>query len=76
MVAAARLRRRYVGYDLDPAFVELARRGAEGLATVGVAVIDEETDPEVAASADLSVTSPHGAVGVLTWLAAQNSSEG
>ncbi len=68
----------FLGDDVGdiPAFVELARRGAEGLATVGVAVIDEETDPEVAASADLSVTSPHGAVGVLTWLAAQNSSEG
>ena len=68
----------FLGDDVGdiPAFVELARRGAEGLTTVGVAVIDEETDPEVAASADLSVTSPHGAVGVLTWLAAQNSSEG
>lgn len=33
LVAAARLRRRYVGYDLDPAFVELAeqRVAAEGM---------------------------------------------
>ena len=32
LVAAARLERRYVGYDLDPAYVELARRrvAAEG----------------------------------------------
>jgi DNA modification methylase len=39
LVAAARLGRRYVGYDLDPAYVEIARRR----------VASTETEPEAAA---------------------------
>jgi site-specific DNA-methyltransferase (adenine-specific) len=42
LVAAARLGRRYVGYDLDPAYVEIAR---ERVATALAA--DEELGPEV-----------------------------
>ena len=60
------------GDDLGdlPAFAELARlRSEDGVATVGVAVIDEETSPEVAASADLAVDGPEGALAVLDWLA-------
>jgi len=42
----------------------------DGLATVGVAVQDAETDPEVAAAADLVVEGPVGAMAVLAWLEA------
>jgi len=62
----------FFGDDLGdlPAFAELARlRSEDGVATVGVAVIDEETSPEVAASADLAVEGPEGALAVLDWLA-------
>ena len=62
----------FFGDDLGdlPAFAELGRLAAEGFDTVGVAVIDEETSPLVAASADLSVAGPEGALAVLDWLAA------
>ncbi len=41
LVAAARLRRRYVGYDLDPQYVEIAeRRVAEALAELPAAGTD------------------------------------
>lgn len=62
----------FLGDDLGdvPAFAELARlRRDDGVDTVGVAVIDEETAPEVAARADISVTGPQGALEVLEWLA-------
>ena len=62
----------FFGDDLGdlPAFVELDRlASADGTATVGVAVVDEETAPEVAAAADLTVDGPAGALAVLTWLA-------
>ena len=62
----------FLGDDLGdvPAFVELARLREEGgVDSVGVAVIDEETAPEVAARADLSVTGPEGALEVLEFLA-------
>ncbi len=68
----------FLGDDIGdvPAFVELARLSAdEGMATVGVAVIDEETAPEVEASANISVTGPQGALGVLQWLAAETSAD-
>jgi trehalose 6-phosphate phosphatase len=63
----------FLGDDLGdlPAFAELARRATEdGLATVGVAVRDAETAPEVADAADLAVDGPEGALAVLEWLEA------
>ena len=62
----------FFGDDLGdlPAFAELARLRSEGLSTVGVAVVDGETAPEVAAAADLSVHGPSGALAALEWLAA------
>ncbi len=62
----------FFGDDIGdlPAFVELARLRRSGdCATVGVAVVDRETAPEVAAAADLSVDGPEGALAVLEWLA-------
>ncbi len=62
----------YLGDDLGdlPAFTALsdwaARDGRDGVA---VAVIDEETAPDVAALADLTLTGPEAAVGLLAWLA-------
>jgi len=72
--AAARDRRAvaFFGDDIGdlPAFVELARLAeVDGTDTVGVAVVDGETAPEVAAAADLTVDGPSGALAVLTWLA-------
>ena len=61
----------FLGDDLGdlPAFVELGRlRAEDGLAAVGVAVIDDETAPEVADAADLHVRGPKGALEVLEWL--------
>ena len=63
----------FFGDDLGdlPAFVELGRlSSADGTDTVGVAVVDQETAPAVAAAADLTVTGPEGALDVLAWLAA------
>jgi len=63
----------FLGDDLGdlPAFAALGRLAAvDGLATVGVAVQDAETDPEVAAAADLVVEGPVGAMAVLAWLEA------
>ncbi len=62
----------FFGDDLGdlPAFAELARlRAGGGIDTVGVAVLDAETAPEVAAAADLSVDGPAGALSVLELLA-------
>lgn len=62
----------FFGDDLGdlPAFAELARlRAGGGIDTVGIAVLDAETAPEVAAAADLSVDGPVGALSVLEWLA-------
>lgn len=62
----------FFGDDLGdlPAFAELARlRAGGGIDTVGVAVLDAETAPEVAAAADLSVDGPAGALSVLQLLA-------
>ncbi len=69
----------FVGDDLGdlPAFAELARRATEdGVATVGVAVRDAETAPEVADAADLSVDGPEGALAVLGWLASATATGG
>ena len=70
--AAGRRAVLFVGDDLGdvPAFVELSRlRTVDGIDTVGVAVVDEETAPEVAVAADLSVDGPAGALALLGWLA-------
>ncbi len=64
----------FLGDDIGdlPAFRELGRRSTvDGLATVAVAVVDDETAPEVVASADLTVAGPRRAVALLTWLADQ-----
>ena len=66
----------FLGDDIGdlPAFAALGRlAAADGLATVGVAVQDAETAPEVAAAADLIVEGPAGAMAVLAWLAAASS---
>jgi len=61
----------FLGDDLGdlPAFAALGRLAAtEAMTTVGVAVQDAETAPEVAAVADLVVDGPAGAMAVLAWL--------
>ena len=60
----------FLGDDLGdlPAFAALGRLADAGASTVGVAVTDAETAPEVAASADLVVDGPEGAAAVLAWL--------
>jgi trehalose 6-phosphate phosphatase len=63
----------FFGDDLGdlPAFAELGRmREEDGRSTVGVAVVDDETAPEVLEVADLTVRGPSGALSVLRWLAA------
>lgn len=61
----------FFGDDIGdlPGFAALAELSADGADAVGVAVVDEETAPEVAARADLTVDGPAGALAVLTWLA-------
>jgi len=62
----------YLGDDLGdlPAFAELSDwAAADGRDGVAVAVVDEETAPEVAALADLTVTGPAAAGQLLAWLA-------
>lgn len=60
----------FLGDDVGdlPAFAALGRLATGGTATVGIAVRDAETAPEVAAAADLVVEGPEGAVAVLAWL--------
>ena len=62
----------YLGDDLGdlPAFAALAELASRtGMATVSVAVVDGESDPQVAASADLTVSGPGEALALLEWLA-------
>jgi len=61
----------YLGDDLGdlPAFVALAELGTAGMATVSVAVVDDESAPEVAAAADLTLSGPQEALDLLAWLA-------
>jgi trehalose 6-phosphate phosphatase len=69
----------FLGDDLGdlPAFAALGRLAAMGaMTTVGVAVQDAETAPEVAAAADLVVDGPEGAVAVLAWLDAAGGATG
>ncbi len=62
----------YFGDDLGdlPAFAALADLAAvEGMATVSVAVVDDESAGEVAAAADVVVRGPLEAFNMLRWLA-------
>jgi trehalose 6-phosphate phosphatase len=61
----------YLGDDFGdlPAFAALAALGNEGVRTLSIAAVDEESDPRVAAAADAVVAGPRGALGVLGWLA-------
>jgi trehalose 6-phosphate phosphatase len=59
------------GDDLGdlPAFDVLPGLRAEGLAAIGVAAVDQESPPEIAARADLTVEGPPGVVALLEQLA-------
>jgi trehalose 6-phosphate phosphatase len=62
----------YLGDDLGdlPAFAALADLSRHhGMATVSMAVVDDESAPEVLEAADLSVNGPAEALQVLAWLA-------
>jgi trehalose 6-phosphate phosphatase len=62
----------YFGDDLGDlaAFAALAELASvDGLSTVSVAVVDEESAVEVAEAADVSVRGPAEALGALRWLA-------
>ncbi len=62
----------YFGDDLGdlPAFEALGRMATEGgVATVAVAVVDDETPAEVGEAADVIVSGPFEALGLLRWLA-------
>lgn len=66
----------YLGDDLGdlPAFAALTRLASEdGLATVSVAVVDQESSPEVAEAADAAVSGPSEALILLGWLADASS---
>jgi trehalose 6-phosphate phosphatase len=61
----------YFGDDLGdlPAFDALRSLAARGgIDTVAVAVVDEESEPRVAAAADVVVSGPAAALEVLAWL--------
>ena len=61
----------YVGDDLGdlPAFAALADLSRHhGMATVSMAVVDDESAPEVLEAADVSVNGPAEALQVLEWL--------
>jgi trehalose 6-phosphate phosphatase len=67
----------YLGDDLGdlPAFAALsAMAGQVGMATVSIAVVDDESDPEVEAAADVTVNGPGEGLGVLRWLATAGAS--
>jgi len=68
----------YLGDDLGdlPAFEALAALGREGVSTLSIAAVDDESDPAVAAAADLTVAGPLGALEVLAWLAASGAASG
>jgi trehalose 6-phosphate phosphatase len=62
----------FVGDDLGdlPAFAALDRASAaEGIFTVTIAAVDDESPPEMEAAADVVVSGPQGALDVLRWLA-------
>jgi trehalose 6-phosphate phosphatase len=63
----------YFGDDLGdlPAFAALAALSIEaGMRTVSIAVADEESDPLVSESADITLAGPTEALEALAWLAA------
>lgn len=66
----------YFGDDLGdlPAFETLADMGREGMSTLSIAAVDDESDPSVAAAADVVVAGPRRALAVLAWLAAAGRS--
>jgi len=68
----------YLGDDLGdlPAFEALAALGREGVTTLSIAAVDDESDPAVAAAADVVVAGARGALGVLAWLAASGAAAG
>lgn len=68
MVAAAQLGRRYVGYDLDPAYVELARERVAG------ALADDAA--EVEGAGDDATTLPSDGPGAVAWAEAELTAAG
>ena len=66
------------GDDLGdlPAFAAAAELAAQGVPAVRVAVVDEESAPEVAANADVVVEGPAGALALLEQLAEAASANG
>jgi trehalose 6-phosphate phosphatase len=60
----------YCGDDRGdlPAFAELSRLRAAGVATVAVAALSDESPPELAAAADIAVDGPAGVVALLRRL--------
>jgi trehalose 6-phosphate phosphatase len=60
----------YFGDDLGdlPAFSALAAMGSGDIHTVSVAVLDPESDPAVAAAADMTVMGQDEALDALAWL--------
>jgi trehalose 6-phosphate phosphatase len=68
----------YLGDDLGdlPAFAALsALADEEGMATVSIAVVDDESDPQVEAAAKVTVNGPQEGLGVLSWLAAASGGQ-
>jgi trehalose 6-phosphate phosphatase len=62
----------FLGDDIGdlPAFALLANlAGQEGMATVAVAVVDNESAPSVVEAADVVIAGPEEALSVLRWLA-------
>ena len=59
------------GDDLGdvPAFAAAAELATEGVPAIRVAVVDDESAPEVAANADMAVQGPAGALALLEQLA-------
>jgi len=67
----------YFGDDLGdlPAYAELAAMRDRGVVTVSVAVLDDESDPRVAAAADVTMSGQRAALGALAWLAQAAAAE-
>ncbi len=64
----------YIGDDLGdlPAFGALRQLHTEqAVRTTGIAVVDDESDPVVAAAADVVVNGPAGVLELLAWMATE-----